>query len=120
MIRGPEAIERIEATFPQLSRELHDSIVEGLLHLQIAEFGRLIQSFVDTHESQSLDTACQLFVELYEQGSPALRNALNVSLLENITFDGLDRHWAYFQMPPAMRTAYDEMAEYNQRIHRGD
>ncbi|MEW4563661.1 hypothetical protein AB1K70_14100 [Bremerella sp. JC770] len=120
MIRGPQAIERIEATFPQLSASLHDSIAEGLLHLQIAEFARLIQAFVDTHASQSLDTAYQLFVELYEQGSPALLNALNVSLLENISFDEHDQHWAYDRMPPTMRTAYDDMVEYNQRIHGGD
>lgn len=47
MITAKEAISKIETEFPELVDELHDEINEGLLHLQIAEFYRLIKKAFD-------------------------------------------------------------------------
>lgn len=119
MISGPEAIHRIEQNFPQLLVAMHDEVIEGLLHLQIAEFSRLTQSFIDNGEPHSFDRACQLFLELFEQGSPELVNALNVSFLENLTIDreNANCQQAFHRMPPRMRSAWREMEEHNRRIH---
>ncbi|MBA2114797.1 hypothetical protein HOV93_19640 [Planctomycetes bacterium FF15] len=82
----------------------------------------MVQSFIDQHKRHEFDSACQLFMELFQQGSPELMNALYVSFLENITFkdDTTSRRWAYDRMPPMMQTAYEEMESHNRRIHGGE
>ncbi len=127
MITGPEAIARIETTFPQLSADMHDGIAEGLLHLQIAEFARLVQAFVDRHQAESFDLACALFIELLDRGSPDLVNALYVSFLENITSRSVKRVAAGLTIACRRRcerlikrwkNITDESMTVNQLIHR--
>jgi len=117
MISGIEAIARIEAEYPQISEEIQED--EGLLHIQIGTFSRLVQAFIDNKDTQAFDGACNLFVELFQKAAPELENALNVSFLEHLNFiDGNKlRSWAYNAMPENMKEAWNEMDEYNNRIH---
>jgi hypothetical protein len=119
MISKNIAIEKIEKAFPEIADELHDEIIEGLIHLQIAEFSHLAQLFIDHSERDAFGAICRLFIELYEQGESDLVNALNVSFLEHLNFkDGkVNRRWAYQEMPAKMRKAYDDMEKYNAKIH---
>ena len=61
------------------------------------------------------------FMELWNEGSPEVENALNVSFLEHSNFtDGKkSRSWAYDEMPWTMRRAWDDMEECNRMIHGG-
>ena len=119
MISPTEAVERIEQRFPQLSEDLHDDIAEGLIHLQVAEFRRLAQSYIDSKDEAGFARVCGLFLELFENGAPELVNALNVSFLEHMNFDNgkVARRWAYAAMPKKMQVAFDEMEDYNRRLH---
>lgn len=120
MIIAKEAISKIETEFPELIDDLHDEVNEGLLHLQIAEFYRLAQKAIDNGDKAKLGKVYELFRFLFLNGSPDLINALNVSFLEhlNITDGKKKRAWAYEAMPPLIKKAFDEMAEYNRKIHR--
>ncbi len=117
MISGTEAIKKIEKEFPTISENLRED--EGLLHVQIGEFSHLVQSFIDDENAVEFRRVCDLFVSLFVSASSELKNALNVSFLEHLNFtDGKKkRRWAYNAMPPLMRKAWDEMEEYNERIH---
>jgi hypothetical protein len=119
MISGEEAISKIEGEFPELVVVLHDEINEGLLHLQVAEFSRVAQKAIDDGDKAKLAKIYVLFKFLFLNGSPELINALNVSFLEhlNVSDGKKKRAWAYAAMPPLMKKAFDEMAEYNRRIH---
>jgi hypothetical protein len=119
MITRSKAIEKIERAFPELGPELHDAIAEGLTHVQIAVFSRRAQAAIDSGAQLEFQKVCSLFLELFENGEPALINALNVSFLEHLQFNDptAKRAWAYERMPTKMRAAYDEMFEYNRRIH---
>lgn len=118
-LSAAEVIERIEATYPQLSSVLHDEIVEGLTHLQIAEFSRLTQQQIDEHDCDGFQRTCRLFIELWDNAVPAVINALNVSFLEHLVFEDetIIRRWAYDEMPERMRVAYEKMQLHNRRIH---
>src|SRR5262245_58782334 len=118
MITKPQALDRIEHEFPEIANELRDPDWDALIHLQVAVFSRLVQSVIDKGDKSTFQRECRLFLELFDNGEPDLVNTLNVSFLEHLNFqDGkVKRHWAYFQMPAKMRTAFDEMAEYNRRI----
>lgn len=119
MITGPEAISKIEREFPELREELHDETWDGLLHLQISVFSRLAQSVIDAGNRASFHKICELFLLLFNEGDADLINALNVSFLEHLNLkDGkIKRAWALREMPNKMRIAFEEMAEYNQRLH---
>ena len=117
MISGIEALARIEIDYPKISEEIQED--EGLLHIQIGTFSHLVQSFIDNNDAQAFEGACNLFVELFQDAAPELKNALNVSFLEHLNFiDGKNvRSWAYKAMPKSMKEAWDKMDEYNNRIH---
>lgn len=119
MITGDEAVRRIQTEFPELTDSLHNEIVEGLLHLQIAEFSRLAQRRIDDGNRPGFKRVCELFRVLFLNGAPDLVNALNVSFLEHLNFANgkSNRAWAYQAMPELMRKAFDDMAEYNRKIH---
>ena len=118
-ISGSEAVRKIESEFPELTSELHDETWEGMLHLQISVFSQLAQHTIDEGDRLSFKRICELFLELFRNGSDELVNALNVSFLEHLNFEDAKklRLWAYEQMPSEMRRAYEEMEEYNRQLH---
>lgn len=121
MYNNITSIQYIESKFPDLSEELRDEIYEGLLHLQIAVFSRLAQRAVDEGDNSLWKEVNSVFLEIWRNCSSDVINALNVSFLEHIHFkDGKkNRSWAYKAMHPIMRKAWDEMEEYNVKIHGG-
>jgi len=63
MTTASEAIARIETEFPELAEPMHDEINDGLLHLQIGEFSRLAQGFIDAQDRSGFDRVCRLFLD---------------------------------------------------------
>lgn len=119
MITGDAALKKIEEVFPEIAEEIHEDVIEGLLHCQIGEFSRFAQRQIDRQDRDSFGKICRVFVELFTDADPSLENALNVSFLEHLDFtDGEhSRSWAYLFMPAMMRTAFDDMEAYNRKIH---
>ncbi len=121
MYDNKTSIEYIESQFPELSEELHDEIIEGLLHPQMGVFSRLAQNAIDSKNESGWKKVTHVFIEIWRSCSPDVTNALNVSFLEHLKFaDGKKvRSWAYKAMPVVMRDAWNEMDEYNRKIHGG-
>ncbi len=116
------AIEHLESTFPHLASEMHDEINDGLLHLQMAVFARWAQEVISTEDSNTWGQVTKAFLTIWRDCDPDVNNALNVSFLEHLTFsDGKRkrRSWAYDSMPPQMQKAWDDMEEYNRKLHGG-
>ncbi len=114
-----QAVELIEKVFPVLAEDLHDEVIEGLLHPQIGEFSRLAQAAVDEGNKEDWALITATFMDLWLNSDAAVKNALNVSFLEHLNFnDGkVRRNWAFNAMPPPMRRAWTEMDAYNRRLH---
>jgi hypothetical protein len=119
MINHKEAISRIETEFPELAEAFHDEIFEELFYVQMGEFARLTQKAIDDGDKDKLKRIFNLFKFLFLNGSPEVINALNVAFLEhlNVTDGKKKRAWAYAAMPELMKKAYDDMAEYNRKMH---
>lgn len=115
------AIQLIEQRLPSLTDDLHDEIVEGLLHPQIGEFSRLAQGVIDAGNRDGWSQVISIFMELWLNCDDAVRNALNVSFLEHLNFKDqkVQRQWAFKSMPPVMRKAWVDMDTYNRRLHGG-
>jgi hypothetical protein len=112
-------IQYLETQFPLLSIDLHDDVVDGLLHLQIGVFSRHAQTVIDEARRDEWNDITAAFVKIYTDCSPNIANAMNVSFLEHLNFaDGRTcRAWAYDAMPPGMKDAWDKMEAYNRRLH---
>jgi hypothetical protein len=112
-------IRFIESRFPDLADDLHDEIADGLLHVQMGVFSRLAQSAIDSENEFLWNKVTNVFMCLWEDCTPDVENALNVSFLENLNFDNGKgkRAWAYNKMPGTMQKAFDEMEAYNRKIH---
>lgn len=111
----------IESRFPALADDLHDEIVEGLLHLQMAEFSRLAQAAIDSSDHAVWSQVTDTFMDLWQHCDDAVQNALNVSFLEHLSFKDqkVRRRWAFEAMPETMRKAWQAMDQYNKRLHGG-
>jgi hypothetical protein len=121
MYNNITSIEYIASQFPAITDDLHDEIVDGLLHLQIGEFSHMAQDAIDSHDKDRWQAVAGVFMTLWRDCTPDVTNALNVSFLEHLLFnDGkVNRSWAYKAMPKPMRKAWDDMYEYNSKIHGG-
>lgn len=115
------AIALIESRFPALAADLHDEIVEGLFHPQLAEFSRYAQSVIDSGDLDTWGLITGTFMDLWLSCNAALQNALNVSFLEHLDFSEgrIQRQRAFSTMPGAMRHAWHAMDEYNRKILGG-
>jgi hypothetical protein len=121
MYTHQSAICLIEERFPTLVDELHDEVIEGLLHLQMGEFARFTQTAIDIGDKEAWEKIANVFLELWSNCDDSVTNALNVSFLEHLNFeDGKwQRQWAFKLMPKVMRNAWEAMDSYNRRLHGG-
>jgi len=121
MFDAKTAIQYIEKCFPQLASELHDDVIDGLLHPQIGAFSHYAQRVIDESNRNEWDTITSSFVEIYNDCSQDVLNAMNVSFLEHLNFKDEKhiRSWAYDTMPSVMKQAWIEMDAYNRKLHGG-
>lgn len=121
MYTNESTIALIESRFPELADDLHDEIVEGLLHPQMAVFSSLAQAAIDSGDLAVWGAVTDTFMELWQHCDDAVQNALNVSFLEHLDFKNQEllHQWAFDSMPEIMRKAWQAMDQYNKRLHGG-
>jgi hypothetical protein len=121
MIDATALIELIGKHFPEIVDELQDETWKGLLHVQTGVFSHYAQRAIDQQDQVAWRKITGVFVLVWDDCSADVTNALNVSFLEHLKFSDqkAQRSWAYKAMPVKMRRAWDEMEDYNKRIHGG-
>ena len=113
MYNKESSIELIESQFPDLTPELNDWEEDGI-HLQFGAFARFSQDAIDESNKSQWIKITKVFMEIWKDCSPYVKNALSVSFLADLNFtDGKKRRsWAYREMPIEMRMAWDRYEEY--------
>lgn len=116
MYNNESSIKLIESSFPELTPELND--LEDMVHLQFGEFARFAQNAIDESNKPQWIKITKVFMIIWKDCSPYIKNALSVSFLEHLNFtDGKNRRsWAYREMPIDMRMAWDEIEEYMSQL----
>ena len=99
--------------FPELREEFEES--PELLHLQMGAFARLVQRAKGEADWGLYERAVRLADEIFAHADPALKNALHVSFLERIDFDGPRGPTAWDYLSPSLQSAWRLMKEYNVR-----
>jgi hypothetical protein len=100
----------VTQTFPELQAELDED--RELLHVQMGTFARFTERAKDRGDWSIYQQCIALADALWQAPDPALLNALNVSYLESLTFDGPRGDTAWGHMTPSLRIAWQEMQAY--------
>lgn len=111
-------LKEVKSAFLQLTHEINQQL--GLLNLEVHTFTRFVQSLIDEGDKDNLAIALQIADKYLREGNRNLTTALVVSFLEHLNFtDGkVSRSWAEEYLTISLKTAYDEIMVYNQRIQQ--
>jgi hypothetical protein len=73
--------------FPAVAAAI-DSCAKGLLHLEMANLARATQAAIDCGDRDGVRQYFAFIDEVFRQAAPDVENAVHVSYLENLRFDG--------------------------------
>lgn len=100
-------IKEIKDTWPHLAEAINAE--QGLLHLEIAVVRKFAQDLIASGDRQAL-AQCFAIIEKYEAGgNKSLRNAIDVSLIEDLEFSDTKKHarrWAWDMLPASLKALY--------------
>jgi len=103
------------ADFPELDEEFKE--FAGLPYIQMGALARLVQQAKGRADWQRYGKAMKIADELWAGADDDLRNALNVSFLEHIDFEGPRGSHAWSLLSQTLQNAWTAMAAYNERLH---
>lgn len=103
-------------TVPELRAEVEDQ--DGLLHMEMHVFARFTQAAIDRGDWATLKRCVHLATDLWTRAAPTLRNALNVSFLEHLSFTGSNGEAAWQRLTRELQTGWREMRTYNEALDR--
>lgn len=102
--------------FPDLRQEVEDQ--DGLLHLEMAVFARHTRAAIEGADWSTLKRCVHLAHELWQRADPELSNALNVSYLEHLEFNGPNGEAAWSRFTRELQQGWKEMQAYWQELAR--
>ncbi|HEU4558046.1 MAG TPA: hypothetical protein VFS20_09360 [Longimicrobium sp.] len=108
---------RVLAEFPELAEDFADH--DGLPYLQMGSFSWLMEEAKGRGDWEVYARAARLADELWGNADEGLENALNVSLLEHLDFEGRCGPHAWSLLSPRLQRAWQDMAAYNEWLHSG-
>ena len=120
MSRGERAythddlVRLVLADLPELEEEFREDA--DLMHLQMATFARRIQQAKGAGDWETYKRCIRIADELWRRPDAELLNALNVSYLENLDFDGPRGPHAWGLLTPELQRGWREMQAYLARL----
>jgi len=100
--------------FPELRGAVDDC--NGLLHLEMGAFATFTQRAKGRPDWDTYKRAVRLITRLLERADPELRNAIHVSYLEHLDFEGPRGPTAWGLLPPKLQDAWKEIIAYDERL----
>jgi hypothetical protein len=100
--------------FPALREEFADC--DDLLHLQMHAFTRLAQQAKGREDWTTYARCMRVAHELWRRPDHELYNALNVSFLEHLDFDGTRGPAAWKLLTPELQTGWKTIRSYNDQL----
>jgi len=99
--------------FPNVAADI-DHCSEGLLHMEMATLARATQSAIDAQDKETVQQHFRFIDEVFRDAAPDVENAVHVSYLENLRFEGRKAGptKARELLPPRLRQALKELEAY--------
>ncbi|TAL30609.1 MAG: hypothetical protein EPN97_12400 [Alphaproteobacteria bacterium] len=107
-VHRSEFLKQLKATFPAVELEINKE--QGLLHFEMAVFRRLVQQLIDSGDREQVTKAYKLAEWAYENGNDDLKNAIDVSFVEELNFNDTKKHkrqWARSLLPCTLAKLYE-------------
>src|SRR3954468_998534 len=102
------------AEFPDLREEFEEDA--ELLHLQMHAFERRMRRAKAEEDWSTYARGMRLAHEFWQRPDDALLNALNVSFLEHLDFDGPNGPEAWRHLSPELQDGWRAMQAYMRRL----
>jgi hypothetical protein len=114
-------IALLNEQFPEVAAKI-DDISEGLLHLEMATFSRETQAAIDAQDKETVRRHFRFIDDVFRNAAPDVENAVNVSYLENLRFDGRKAGptQARRLLPPRLHQALIDLDEYWAKLYDKD
>ncbi len=117
MAYGAEDFSRMAlAEFPELAEDFEEW--SDLLHLKMGAFARITQAAKGEGDWEKYARCVRFADKLYADPSPELENALNVSYLEHLDFDGPRGSKAWECLTPRLKVGWKDMQQYLEDLAR--
>lgn len=85
----PEFLNYLVEQFPSVKEEVLDPFYEGLIHLQVARFADYTNHCIKVKKLDELQRILDFFRAVIDKVDSGTENALYVSFLEHLEFEGL-------------------------------
>jgi hypothetical protein len=103
--------------FPEVAAEI-DDCSQGLLHLEMATLARATQAAIDNQDRDTVRRHFHFIDEVFQDAAPDVENAVNVSYLEGLRFEGRKAGptRARELLTPPLRQALVDLEDYLARL----
>ena len=107
-------VRLVLAEFPELDEEIRHA--DGLLHLQMHAFTRLMERAKGASDWNAYKRGVHLAATLWSRPDADLSNALNVSFLEHLDFEGPNGPAAWARLTSELQQGWRAMRAYNELV----
>ncbi len=97
------------AEFPELRADVEDEVNRGLVHCEVGALAQFVQAAKARADWSTYQRAVQFVDGLLSEADPALENALYVSFLEHIDFNGVNGRRAWSHLSERLRRGWREL-----------
>jgi hypothetical protein len=80
-------IAMLAERFPKIFEEI-DECRQGLLHYEMGAFSHATQLAISSEDIETVKRHFEFISEVFRLGSPEMKNAVSVSYLEHLSFNG--------------------------------
>ena len=106
-------LDTVLTEFPQLRGDVDD--YDGLLHPEVGAFAQFTQRAKGRADWDTYARCVRLIDRLFQHADSELENAIQVSFLEHLDFEGPRGAAAWKLLSPALQMAWKRITAYNER-----
>lgn len=122
MVDREAFIVMLTERYPAVAADI-DECARGLLHLEMGTLARAAQSAISDEDTAAVREHFRFIGEVYRRATPEVKNAVHVSYLERLGFDGKHgrRIKAREMLSPELQAGLSGLEAYNAELFgRGD
>ena len=113
-----EFVAALRERFPAVAADIDHDAEAGLLHLEMGAFLQHTLAFIRAGDQHGV-TTCFAFADwLLQVGDDTVCNAVAVSYLEHLGFEGRKTSWAKPLLSPRLSRVWSEVTNYMRQFRR--
>jgi len=118
LIGYPQFIARLTERYPEIAASV-DECSRGLLHCEMGTVARVTQAAIDAGDKETLRQHFAFIDEVFQNAAPDVENAIYVSYLENLWFDGCEGESMHARplLPPRLQQALMDLEAHWEKIN---